>query len=162
MLLEGTYVCSQLPIPKYKTEFSKKYFYPSTIKPWNELDDTIRDSVNKSSFKKELCSSKFNTTTRIFPRNIACSTQVTFTKIWVGYSNINHDLYCKGCTDNQYCHCGHIIENSKHVFLICPRYNNSRRDVLNEVQMHNQARTMLKWKSLSYWRGMHAHYYSCV
>ncbi len=46
------HITSQLPIPKYKSEFSKKSFFPSTIKLWNELHGTIRDSVNKSSFKK--------------------------------------------------------------------------------------------------------------
>ncbi len=60
--------------------------------------------------------------------------------IWVSFSNLNHDLYHKGCTDTQSCDCGHIIEDSKHFFLICPLYNNPRRDMLNEVQMHSQAR----------------------
>ncbi len=43
----------QLPIPKCKSEFSKKSFFPSTIKLWNVLHGTFRDSVNKSSFKKQ-------------------------------------------------------------------------------------------------------------
>ncbi len=57
------------------------------------------------------------------------------------FSNLNHDLYRKGCTDTQSCDCGHIIEDSKHFCLICPLYNNPRRDMLNEVQMHSQARS---------------------
>ncbi len=35
------HITSQLPIPKCKSEFSKKYFFSSTIKPWNELQGTI-------------------------------------------------------------------------------------------------------------------------
>ncbi len=57
---------SQLPIPKCKSEFSKKSFFPSTIK-----HGTIRDSLNKSAFKKAICSSKFKTSSRIYPSNIA-------------------------------------------------------------------------------------------
>ncbi len=45
------HITSQLPIPKCKSEFSKNSFFPSTIKLWNELHGTIRDSVNKPSFK---------------------------------------------------------------------------------------------------------------
>ncbi len=101
---------------------------------------TIQDYVNKLSFKKAVCSSKFKTSSRIYPSNIACSTQVTFTQIQVGFSNLNHDLYHKGCTGTQSCDCGHIMEDSKHFFLICLLYNNPRRDMLNEVQMHCQAR----------------------
>ncbi len=111
-----------------------------TIKLWNELHGTIRDSVNKSSFKKAVCSSKFKTSSRIYPSNSASSTQVTFPQIRVGFSNLNDDLYRKGCTDTQSCDCGHVIEDSKHFFQICPLYNNPIRDKLNEVQMHSQAR----------------------
>ncbi len=50
------------------------------------------------------------------------------------------DLYRKGCTVTQSCDCGHIIDDSKHFFQICPLYNNPRRDMLNEVQIHSQAR----------------------
>ncbi len=75
-----------------------------------------------------------------YTSNIAHSTQVTFTQIRVGFGNLNDDLYQKGFTYNESCDCGHIIEDSKHFFLICPLYNNPRRDMLNEVQMHNQAR----------------------
>ncbi len=49
------------------------------------------------------------------------------------YYNLNDDLYRKGCTDTQSCDCGHIIEDSRHFFLICPLYNNPTRDMLNEV-----------------------------
>ncbi len=51
-------ITSQLPILKCKTEFSEKSFSPSTIKLWNELHGTIRDSMNKLSFKKAVCSSR--------------------------------------------------------------------------------------------------------
>ncbi len=85
------HITSQLPIPKCKNEFSKKSIFPSTIKLWNELHGTIRDSVNKSSFKKA--------SSRIYPSNIPRSTQMTFTQIRVGFSNLNHDLYRKRCTD---------------------------------------------------------------
>ncbi len=50
------HITSQLPIPKCKSEFPKKSFFPSTIKLWNELHSAMRDSVNKLSFKKAVCS----------------------------------------------------------------------------------------------------------
>ncbi len=133
-------ITSQLQIPKCKSEFSKKSFFPSRIKLWNELHGTIRDSVNKLSFKNAVCSSKFKTSSRIYPSNIARSTQVTFTQIRVDFSNLNDALYRKGCTNTQTYDCGHIMEDSKHFFLICTLYNTPRRDMLNEVQMHSQAR----------------------
>ncbi len=102
----------------------------------------LLETVNKLSFKKAVCSSNFKTSSRIFQSNIAHSTQVTFTEIRTRFSNLNHDLYHKGCTDTQSCDCGHIIEDSKPFFLICPLYNNPRRDMLNEVQMHSHARIM--------------------
>ncbi len=73
---------------------------------------------------------------------------MNFTQIQFGYNNLNHDLYHKGCTDTQSCDCDHIIEDSKHFFLICPVYNNPRRDMLNEVQMNHLPITT-KWKSSS-------------
>ncbi len=50
----GGHATSLLPIPKCKSEFSKKSFFPSTIKLWNELHGTIRNSVNKLSFKSNM------------------------------------------------------------------------------------------------------------
>ncbi len=35
------HITSHLLIPKCKSEFSKKSFFPSTIKLWNELHGTI-------------------------------------------------------------------------------------------------------------------------
>ncbi len=107
---------SQLPNPKCKMNFLRIIFFPSTIQLWNKLNGTIRDSVNKSSFKKLVCSYEFKTWSQIYSSNIACSCQVTFTQIWVGFSNLNHDLYHKGCTNTESYDLGHIIEDSKNFF----------------------------------------------
>ncbi len=71
--------------------------------------------------------------TNNIPSNIPRPTQVTLLQIRVGFSNFNHDLYHKGCTDTQSCDCGHIIDDSKHFCLIFPLYINPRRDMINEV-----------------------------
>ncbi len=94
----------------------------------------------KTSFKKAECSSNFKTSSRIFPSNIIHLTQVTFTQIWVGFSNLNYDLYRKGCTDTESCDCDHIIKVSKHFYLICLLSINPRRDMLNKVMRQSQAR----------------------
>ncbi len=122
MSLEGTYLVNY-QFKNVKVNFLRNLFSHLQLNfGMNYME--LFETVNKSSFKKAVCSSKFKTSSRIYPSNIPHSTQVTFTQICVGFSNLNDDLYHKGCTDTQSCDCRHIIEDSKHFFLICPLYNN--------------------------------------
>ena len=56
-------------------------------------------------------------------------TQIAFTQIRVGFSNLKHDLYLKGCIDNPTCNCGEGKEDASHFLLKCRLFTTKRDEM---------------------------------
>ena len=129
---------NQICLPKCKKEVYKKSYFPSTCKAWNNLKPDIKNAQNKNSFQHLLYIS-YNTCERIFCHDIPRQTQVAFSQLRVGFSNLNNDLYVRNCIDKPDCDCGHPKENAKHFLLCCPNFIPQRTQLLDNVRKITKA-----------------------
>ncbi len=70
----------------------------------------------------------------LFLHCVSRSAQVAFTKLRVGFCNLNYDLYIKNCVEVGNCEWGHIREDSKHYLLQCSNYTSQQNVMLNKVK----------------------------
>ncbi len=52
----------------------------------------------------------------------------------MGFSNLNYDLYSKGCVNDGTCACGIEKEDAGHYFLRCNRYAIYRNTLIQNIQ----------------------------
>ncbi len=66
--------------------------------------------------------------------NVCRGIDVQFSQIRMGFSNLNDQLFLRGCTENRKCECGAPREDAKHYFLHCQNYRDIRNDIFNNIQ----------------------------
>ena len=120
-----------ISIPITSSEIYKNSFIPSTIRLWNQLDESIRQSPNISSFKKQI--SHEHTPPKHFligkrQRNII------LTKLRHNCSSLNFDLYRVNLKGSPQCLCGATEETVEHYFMFCPNYNIQRGKLFNSLR----------------------------
>ncbi len=120
-------------MPNLNTTFSKSFFLNSIICTWNSLDVSIKTSISKGSLNKKLCK-LYSYETYIFNHDCPRQIQVTFSQIRMGFSNLNNDLYKKGCVDNDICSCGTGKEDARHYMLTCQKYGSSRDTLYQDIK----------------------------
>ena len=107
-------------------------FLPSAIRDWNELPEEIRSAPSLSAFKHEL-----NRNIRMPPKFYFIGKrlgQIYCARLRTNCSSLNLHLFSKNLTDSPLCACG-SVEDTYHYFLLCYRFSNLRRDLLNSVSM---------------------------
>ena len=113
-----------------KTEKYKNSFFPSTIKIWNALTDSIKNEDNNDRFKRELY--PLNSTNMLFYCGNRKS-NIIHAQIRMNCSNLNNDLFNMHVLDSPKCLCSHNVENAHHFFFDCPLYNIERLQMTNVV-----------------------------
>jgi hypothetical protein len=104
-----------------------KSFFPATIKEWNMLPLTIRNSPSLNSFERRL------------KVHFQPPTKMLWFSVGDRFSNIHHARLRIGCSklkahlhfnlfveDDPSCGCGFEIEDPYHFFFVCPRYAQNR------------------------------------
>ena len=89
-------------------------FLPSTLRQWNTLSIETRQLNSLNSFKCFLKEDK-----RTVPKYYFCGVrkaQILHTRLCMGCSSLNLDLFMKNITDSPMCQCG-SIENTHHFFF---------------------------------------------
>ena len=109
---------------------SKKFFFPSVIIDWNNLDKSIWNSKSFSIFLKSNLKITSSTYNCFNTKSIKY-----FTRLHLGLS---HLLYHKSKHDfldsiNPICSCCFNIETTCHFLLLCPIFINERSLLLNDV-----------------------------
>ena len=107
-------------------------FFPSCIRLWNNLTQSIKDSSSLSSFKTAL--SKHLNPPKI-PSYYFIGTrrgQILHTRLRTRCSALKHHLYIRNLEPNPYCPCGQIESNS-HYLLECPKYDDLRTTLTNAI-----------------------------
>ncbi len=112
-------------LPKCNTTFYQKSPVISSLSAWNDLSSDLKDLPSVALFKKHL-QLHYYVKPLPFNHNTTRQLQVIFTQIRMGFSNLNYDLFSKGCIENKECDCGFVKEDARHFFLNCPNYSNSR------------------------------------
>ncbi len=105
-------------------------FLPSTIREWNSLPADVKHSETLHSFKYKL-----NTNLRKPPSYYSSGDrlgQVLLTRIQLGCSTLNFDLFRKSIVTSPTCTCGEI-GTPDHYLLSCPLYTEHRRRFLSSL-----------------------------
>ena len=98
-----------------RLQTSSKSFFPSTIKLWNSLPDSVKSLPTFSKFKKAIqpvqipVASFYNIGDR--------KTNIIHTKLRHRCSGLNADLYRVNLKNDPRCVCGHLFEDAINFFL---------------------------------------------
>ena len=116
-----------------RTNLYYNSFLPSVIRDWNELPVVVRQLDSVCSFKNYL-NRDFTPVPKYYLTGNRKS-QILHTRLRTNCSSLNNDLFLKNISESPLCSCG-SIENTQHFFLRCPRYNEHRTLLFNEVSKH--------------------------
>ena len=108
-------------------------FFPSAIFAWNSLSDSIRNSSSFTNFKnsinglfcKKKCPKIFEVGAR-YP-------SVLHTRLRLGNSTLNDDLFRHNCIPSPACAFGYHRETTEHYLLHCPLWDTYRLSLLTTV-----------------------------
>jgi hypothetical protein len=136
---------ADIPPPATRTNLYRDSFLPSTIKAWNELPPTLRQSPSLDTFKRQL-----NTHNPKIPQYYhigARQYQILHARLRMGCSNLNYDLHKNFVSDTDKCKCGEI-ETAAHYFLTCPNYSHIRNTLIHTIPYHLNTDTLLYGNNL--------------
>ena len=117
-----------------RTEKFQSSFYPHCLSEWNKLDPEIRLAPSVAAFKKKLLSKIRPVPKSVF--RIHDPTGLSYlTQLRVGLSKLNFHKFKHNFRDtiNPMCPSNDGIEDTEHFLLLCPSFEESRRDLLADV-----------------------------
>ena len=121
-------------IPNFRLTSTRLSFIPASIRNWNNLPETTRNSSTVSRFKKAV-TPNLQKPPEFFsfgPRRL----NILHTKLRYNCSALNYDLYCVNLSETSNCACGYFCENSYHYFMECPTYHTLRVDMLSKLRSY--------------------------
>ena len=119
-----------IPLPVCRTQSYASSFLPATIRDWNSLPISTRQSESVPSFKYKLRthSAKPSLLYNVGSRR----NQIMHCRLRLGCSSLNHDLHRKNIIDSPLCTCN-AIENASHFLMICPLYSAQRQRCFSHI-----------------------------
>ena len=125
---------NHIPIYRCRTDCFQYSFFPSTLKDWFSLDDSIRNSESISAFKIKLLSSIRPVQNQIF--NIFDPNGLKFlTRLRLDFSHLTGHKFrhnYETCID-PLCSCSLEIVDTIHYLLHCYHFCHLRDDLMNSV-----------------------------
>ena len=67
--------------------------------------------------------------------------EIIHCKLRLEISDLNCDLYKRHLTENTSCVCGSPLENAYHFLLVCPSFNQIRRETIQKIKHFPNIRT---------------------
>ena len=118
---------NDLIVPTARTVSYINSFLPSTIREWNSLDESVRNSPSLNSFKFQI---NRNSETYTYPRyfDVIHTTrvgQIYHARLRLECSSLKHHLFNKNIVADPLCSCG-AVETTSHYLLTCDNYRNLR------------------------------------
>ena len=104
-------------------------FIPATIRQWNLLPSSVRNSDDIDSFKGKLDKGKPKTNELFYIGNRKAN--ILHAKLRMGCSQLNNDMHKIGIVSSPACACGAQVETSFHYFFECGKYV-TERDILHQ------------------------------
>ena len=101
--------------------FLYKLIFPSSLRYWNDLDITTRNSFSLSEFKhrnKQISEKPLN-----YKVARDRASEIAFTRIKHTCSSLKADLFKINIVPSALCSCGPINETAEHYFFHCPLYD---------------------------------------
>ena len=121
-------------LPFCRLSVTNNSFIPNTIRHWNNLDTSIRNSPTIREFKNAL--KETGLTNGDVPRHFSYGPRklnIILTQLRCSASFLNNDLYKANLVPSPSCRCGFPIEDANHFFLVCPLYRDYRAQLLNRL-----------------------------
>lgn len=118
-------------IPRCRLRTSADSFVPSSVRLWNNLDTSIRNSPTLSLFKKRIKTESLKAPEYYGegPRKL----NILHTRLRYQCSSLNADLKRINVINDPKCSCGSPYEDAFHFFLECPLYMNQRTALFNNL-----------------------------
>ena len=111
-------------MPIARTTSYYKSFLPSTLRSWNSLDETTKQSPTMSSFKRNISRSNNNVPPYYEITWLSRKSQILHTRLRLECSSLNHHLFRKNL----------IANPSAHFVLKCPLYANLRQRYFSDLR----------------------------
>ena len=105
-------------------------FVPAVIRKWNTLPDEVKNSESLNIFKSKLNRTLVKTPAYYYVGKRYL--QLTHTRLRTKSSALNDHLFAKNIISSPLCSCG-AIETTNHFFFLCPKYNQSRTELINII-----------------------------
>ena len=102
--------------PCSKTNLYQNSFLPKTVRDWNDLPIEIKSASSLNSFKN-LINRNLTKPPKYYYEGERRA-QILHTRLRLGCSSLNYDLFKNHVSDTDKCNCG-LIESSEHFLLHC-------------------------------------------
>ena len=122
----------KLQPPRCNTNLYQNSFRIQTINDWNALPDNIKLINSNAEFKRYLYKDARVIPPYFYSGERRC--QILHTRLRLGCSTLNSDLFKNHLRDNDSCACG-SPETAEHFLCICSNYDNIRRTTLQQIQV---------------------------
>ena len=108
-------------------------FFPSSLKLWNDLDQSFRNLPTLSQFKRRLKKQLIRSNTYSATSREERTGDITLSRIRHKCSSLQADLYSVNIVTNPFCTCGPYIENAEHFFFECSHFDNQRTHLMDSL-----------------------------
>lgn len=118
---------------KTKTSMFQGSFFPSSVKLWNNLHDSLKHVSSSEIFKRCMKSCYCPPPP---PAYYGCGDRwlsISLTKLRLGHNSLNRHLFKIGIKDDPSCECGCCQESELHYILECPKYIIARTKLMRAV-----------------------------
>ena len=121
-----------IPIPFARTETYRRSFIPNTIRLWNNLDQSTRESSSLEAFKGHFRSKANDKTNLLYIGKRWPS--IHHARLRIGCSKLNAHLNMNlHVTPSPQCRCGHPLEDPRHFFFTCPLFYAQRVTLMDTI-----------------------------
>ncbi len=127
---ERKYKFNTLP---FDHAFYRDSIIPSSTSKWNNLPNHIRTITKLDTFKYMLKREYVEPPKPLFHYGERTN-QMSHTRIRVKFSNLNFHLFNYNLVTSPNCNHCNLPETPNHYFLICPQYDQERKEMLDKIR----------------------------
>ena len=123
-----------LSLPPIRLTSFRNSYIPSTIRQWNLLPETLRNTVSRRDFSRQVWQ-RFGAPESPTLNSVGTKTLNTqHTRLRVGMSTLHAHLFKFQLTQSPSCSCGYKYEDTAHYLLWCPHYTTCRTNLFNAAR----------------------------
>ena len=117
--------------PHHTTAFQRSFIH-TTTKQWNQLSQTTRELGHKA-YKKHIREQLGPSVPPSFYNEGSREGNILHTRLRTGMTSLNSHLFRIQKFSTPACDCGYKDESTRHFVLSCPKYNQPRTTLFNNV-----------------------------
>ena len=118
-------------IPRCRTDLYSKSFFPEATRLYNELPDDVKTIPSIGSLKHFLNQSDPIVPLYYYGDNR--SKEIWHTRLRLGMSDLNYDLFRRHLVDDPACSCGYISETAEHFLMHCTNHTQQRAATIGNL-----------------------------